>query len=77
MIKVRNSLATSIAYPMQTSTGIADILTQQTMFWNDPSRINTLLSRYNRFTANEIQEYAKSIIKPDNMVRVDVVPAGE
>ncbi|MBI3259314.1 MAG: insulinase family protein [Ignavibacteriae bacterium] len=77
MLKVRNSLATSIAYPMQTSTGIADILTQQTMFWNDPSRINTLLSRYNRFTASEIQEYAKSIIKPENMVRVDVVPAGE
>jgi predicted Zn-dependent peptidase len=75
MLKARNSLATSIAYPMQTCTGIADILTQQTMFWNNPHRINSLLARYNRFSARDIQEYALSILRPENMVRVDVVPA--
>lgn len=75
ILKARNSLATSIAYPMQTCTGIADILTQQTMFWNNPNRINSLLSRYNRFSATDIQDYSKSIFNPENMVRVDVVPA--
>ncbi|MBS1537686.1 MAG: insulinase family protein [Bacteroidetes bacterium] len=74
IFKSRNSLATGIAYPMQTCSGIADILTYQTMFWNNPNRINTLLSRYNQFTAQEVQEYANKILRPENMVRVDVVP---
>lgn len=76
ILKARNSLKTGISYPLQTATGVADTVTQQTLFWNDPHRVNTALSRFSAYSAQDIQEYAREIIRPDNMVRVDIIPAG-
>ena len=35
-----------------------------------------LLSRFSAYSAQDIQDYAREIIRPDNMVRVDIIPAG-
>lgn len=75
--KVRNKLATQIAQELQSSSGLADIITQLAMFWNDPGRIYTLPERYMQVGGNNIREFFERYINIDNSVRIDTLPASQ
>lgn len=75
MTKARNGLATSLAYNLQTASGTADTITNQTLFWHDPERVNTILDRYAHLSEIKLHDYARHILRDDNCVHVDIVPA--
>lgn len=74
LAKARNGLATSLAYTLQTAAGTADTLTAQTLFWLQPERVNTILDRYAAISGENLNEFAREVLRPDNCVRTDIVP---
>lgn len=75
LLKSKNTLQTQLAQELQTASGLADLLASQTLFWNDPERIKTILKNYEDITESQLKSYAKETFKKENMVRVDVEPA--
>jgi predicted Zn-dependent peptidase len=75
MQKTMNVAATGIAQNLQTNAGIADLVAQQTLFWNDPGRVNILLDKVKQVKSADLQEFAAQYIRPENMVSVSVIPA--
>ena len=72
--KAINQLTTQLAHELQHSSGIADVVANQVLFWKDPERFYTLLSRYREITIEQINAYAAKILKPENCIRVDAIP---
>jgi predicted Zn-dependent peptidase len=77
VLKAKNSLQTQLAHELQNVSGIGDILASQTLFWDYPERINTILEKYEAVTVEAIKNYAEETFKKENMIRVDVIPNGE
>ncbi len=75
LTKARNKLQTGLAYELQSSGGVADVVAQQLLFWNDAERINTLMQRYNTITTDDVVECARSIFRAQNLVQVDIKSA--
>ena len=73
--KAKNILKTRLAYQLQTSGGVADMLTQQVLFWNDPERIHLLMKKIEKLTVDEVNDFARKIFVGDG-VRLDIC-AGE
>ncbi|GAB1429402.1 pitrilysin family protein [Ignavibacteria bacterium] len=73
--KARNSLATSLAYILQTSAGAADAITAQTLFWEQPDRVNTILDRYAALSDAQLNDFVRETLHDDNCVRTDIVPS--
>ncbi len=71
--KAQNKLRTALAYELQTSTGIADSVAQQTMFWNDPERINALMDKYLAVTAEQIVDFARRTCQEQNEVKITIL----
>lgn len=72
--KAINQLTTQIGYDLQYSASIADILTNQKLFWDDPFRIYTLLSKYESISLNDLKDFAIQYLNIDKAVRVDAIP---
>jgi predicted Zn-dependent peptidase len=77
VLKAKNSLQTQLAHELQNVSGVGDILASQTLFWNNPERINSILEKYEAVTLDDIKNYAGETFKKENMTRVDVIPNGE
>ncbi|MES2764942.1 MAG: pitrilysin family protein [Bacteroidota bacterium] len=77
LLKAKNSLQTQLAHELQTSSGTADIIASQVLFWNDANRIHTILEKYGEVHAKDIRKFAVETFIKGNMIRVDVVPNGE
>ncbi len=75
LFKARNKIQTSLAYEMQSSGGVADIVAQQVLFWSDANRVNQLMRKYEAISAEDVVEYARQIFHHDNMVNVDILAA--
>lgn len=73
--KARNSLTTSFAYTIQTAAGAADAVTAQTLFWNQPERVNSILDRYTALTEDKITDFMRETLRNDNCIRTDIIPA--
>lgn len=73
--KARNKLQTSVAYELQTSTGVADAVANQVLFWNDPIRVNTLIERYNTISPTIVHDFIHDTFRQEHRVQVDVASA--
>jgi zinc protease len=72
--KAKNQLTSSLAYDLQHSSGIADIVGFQTLFWNEPGRIFSILNNYLKIQKNDVDELLKNIITPTGAIRIDAIP---
>jgi predicted Zn-dependent peptidase len=62
---------------LQTALGRANSLTQNAIFFNDPGRINTLLSRLEAVTADDVKRVANQYLTKQNRVVVIDGPEAE
>jgi zinc protease len=74
MEKAQNQLRTILAGELQYAGGIADLLSNQTLFWKDPTRVYTLLDKYKRVTLEQLREFTRKYLVKSNLTRVDVSP---
>ncbi len=72
-----NKIITQTALDLLHSSSVAEILSQQTLFWNDPYRFHTLIAKYEALDYNTILNFAQKYITKKNSVRVDVNPKSE
>ncbi len=70
----RNRLQTAYAFLVQHPLGVAQEVALSAAFWNDPERPFRIVAEYDRLTAEEITECARSVLVPDNAVATVVVP---
>lgn len=77
MEKTRNSLATSHAAALQTSSGIADALTNYVLLWDDPQEINKSLDKYFAVNNNSLAQFSNDVMIPEKGIRTDIVAAQE
>ncbi|MFP4528302.1 MAG: M16 family metallopeptidase [Candidatus Kapaibacterium sp.] len=75
--KSGNQLTTRLAHEIQYSSGLADMASYQTMFWDDPLRLYSVLDKYLKINKKEVTELARDIFSVDNCVRIDVIPRDE
>lgn len=73
--KAINQLTTQLANELQHSSGIADIVANQALFWKKPERFYTLLNKYKEIDIHAINNFANKIFVEDKSIRVDAVPA--
>jgi zinc protease len=69
-----NQLTTRIAYEFQYNSSLADLVAQQSLFWDEPSRVFKLLDMYKIITVEEIVEFAKRIFAKDNTIEIVALP---
>jgi predicted Zn-dependent peptidase len=75
MDRIRSQIATHNYYMLQTVNGRANQLSEYTIHFDDPRRIETEVERYLAVTGTEIQESARRYLVPDNCTAVTFVPA--
>ena len=73
--KAINAAGTGYAYHMQTNAGIADMVCNQTLFWNDPTRTFSILDRYRAVTKNEMNGLIEGMIRGKESCTVSIIPA--
>lgn len=73
--KAINAAGTGYAYHMQTNAGIADMVCNQTLFWNDPMRAFSILDRYRAVTKNEMIGLIEGLIRGKESCTVSIIPA--
>ena len=72
--KAINAAGTGYAYHMQTNAGIADMVCNQTLFWNDPMRAFSILDRYRAVTKNEMNGLIEGLIRGKESCTVSIIP---
>ncbi len=72
--KSRNQLTTHLAYSIQSSSGLANAAVFQTIFWNNPQRIFSILDYYHKHSIDEIMTIADEILNKQNSIRIDTLP---
>lgn len=73
--KAVNAAATGLAYHMQTNAGLADMVCNQTLFWDDPERAFTILDRYRSVDKEQLVELFSTIVKNNTPVMISVIPS--
>ena len=73
--KAINAAGTGYAYHMQTNAGIADMVCNQTLFWNDPMRAFSIVDRYRVVTKNEMNGLIEGMIRGKESCTVSIIPA--
>lgn len=69
-----NKLRTGHAAELQKVNGVADSVAWTTLFWNDPSRMNTILDDYRKVTLEQIIDLRDTLMSEERMLRLDIVP---
>jgi zinc protease len=62
---------------MGTALGKANALSQNTIFWSDPDRMNTLLSRLQSVTSSDVQRVAQKYLIKTNRVVIVTEPVDD
>ncbi len=76
MSKARAQERAAAVGQLQTTLGRANALSQYAVFYNDPGRINTELTRLQAVTADDVRRVARKYLTSANRVVVIVQPAG-
>lgn len=70
--KARAQAASQLALELQSSAGIADLTAHNTIFFDAPGRVFSLLDNYYKVTTEEVAALASKLFKKENSVRIDV-----
>lgn len=73
----RNRLRTSHAAELQKTNGVADTVAWTTLFWNNPSYVNTVLDAYNNVSLDRLSAILQMCGAPGECARLDVIPKRE
>jgi len=69
-----NKMRSSHANELLTVNGVSDSVAWTTLFWNDPTRVNTILDDYRSVTLEQIESLRLLSCTENKLVRLDVVP---
>ncbi|HOC31517.1 MAG TPA: insulinase family protein, partial [Armatimonadota bacterium] len=72
--RAKTQLRTSWAAHLQTTGAKASYLATYTTYYNDPDRINTLFSRQNAVTLDDVKRVANTYLAKENSVTIVVNP---
>ena len=72
--KCRNQLTSQMANEIQYSHGLADMVGNFTLFWDNPELIFDVLGKYSDVDADSVSNFASKYLKKDESIRVDVLP---
>ncbi|HLJ54095.1 MAG TPA: pitrilysin family protein [Chthonomonadaceae bacterium] len=75
--KAKNGLRFGVISGYKTNEGRAGLLAENDAFWGDWKHIYTILPKYDRVTAAEVQQAARKIFNPLNRTVVTLVPEKE
>ncbi len=70
-----NQMTIQYANMIQYSSGVADMLAQHMLFWNNPDKFYDILDTFRNLKIDAIDSFAHRTLVPANRVRVDAVPA--
>ncbi|MBU3698820.1 MAG: insulinase family protein [Candidatus Kapabacteria bacterium] len=71
-----NKIRSYHASELQKVNGVSDVVAWTTLFYNDPTRMNTILDDYRAVGIDQIMELRKTCCDVDSLIRLDVVPKG-
>ena len=74
LIKSKNQIIANAANEILYSSGVADNVGNQTLFWNNPERYYSLLDNYMNVNQKDIADLCDRFINDDNSVVVEVIP---
>lgn len=72
-----NRLRTSHAAELQKAHGIADTVAWTTLFWNDPTYVNTVLAAYTKVPHEDVASILRACATPETTARLDIIPRDE
>ncbi len=72
--KAKNQIISSIAYEIQYSYGIADVVSTNSLFFDDDSKLLNILDKYSSFTDKVLLELGEKMFDFENSVRIDALP---
>lgn len=72
--KAINAAATGFAYHLQTNAGMADLVCNQTLFWDDPMRAFSILDKYRSINKQELNDVYSRVIGNNDPVIISVIP---
>lgn len=72
--KARAQATTQLALELQQSAGIADLTANNTVFFDNPNRIFTLLDKYHDVGKSEVENIAQLVINKSNSIKIYVNP---
>ncbi len=75
--KAKNGLRLGVINGYKTNEGRAGLLAENEAFWGDWKHIYTILPKYDRVTAADVQQAAQKILDPLNRTVVTLVPDKE
>jgi predicted Zn-dependent peptidase len=71
-----NQMTIQYANSIQYSSGVADMLAQHMLFWNNPDKFYEILDKFNNLKIVDINEFARKILVGSNRIRIDALPNG-
>lgn len=71
-----NQMTIQYANSIQYSSGVADLLAQHMLFWNNPGKFYEILDKFRNLSIGDINTFAGKILTPQNMIRIDALPNG-
>ncbi|MBX3042938.1 MAG: insulinase family protein [Candidatus Kapabacteria bacterium] len=74
LFKTRNQLTSQIANEIQYSHGLADMIGNFTLFWNNPEMIFEVLGKYNAINREHLIEFADKYLVAEEAIEVVVLP---
>ncbi len=74
--KSKNQLLSQMANEIQYSSGLADMIGNFTLFWDNPDLIFSVLDKYNQVENSSIIALANEYLNFDKAIRVDVLAKG-
>lgn len=74
LLKTRNQLTSQMANEIQYSHGLADMVGNFTLFWDNPEMIYDVLDKYASISSDDLSAFASNYLVTDESVRVDVLP---
>ncbi len=72
--KTRNQLTSQMANEIQYSHGLADMVGNFTLFWDNPMMIYDVIGKYSAIDSDDIANFAHKYLIKEDAIRVDVLP---
>ena len=74
LAKTRNQLTSQMANEIQYSNGLADMVGNFTLFWDNPNLIFDVLNRFSKVNKKNVIEFSNQYLNQNEAVRIDVLP---
>jgi zinc protease len=77
LAKTRNQLTSQMANEIQYSNGLADMVGNFTLFWDNPNLIFDVLNRFSKVNKQNVIDFSNHYLNRNEAVRIDVLPKND